>query len=205
MIRSPSMCRGITLVEVSVVLLILGILASGMLPVLAERESLRRVQETRSLLHSVRASLIGYYLLHGDWPCQPNCADVGQPVPAALAPAGGAIDASGQVIDAWHRPLRYTIAIEDADIRLCRRVGRRGCTEAHVLADGLRLLLLSQGADASAAGEQWANQDGDRIYLHRPYSQVPEQAYDDLLVWVSEAELAYWQARVGSSPVGVGH
>lgn len=187
-----------TLVELSVVLLILGILATGALPVLAERESLRRVQETRALLQAVRRSLIGHYLMHGDWPCESDCT-LEQQVPASLAPFGSAIDADGRVVDAWHRPLRLAIAGSDTGILLCRQATPRGCPETQVLADGIRLVVLSTGADASVAGEQWANQDHDLRFLLRPFSRVPAQAFDDLLVWVSDAELAYWQARAGGS------
>ena len=143
-------------------------------------------------------------------------------VPAAVLGVAGPLDANGALLDGWGRPLRYgvTLASDDragtpaladwlvpgempivglerlgADLSLCRVTASGDCPRRATRADALAFVVLSTGADATPDGLGGENLDGDRVYALVPPSVAPGAAFDDLLVWGSRDELAYWLVR----------
>ncbi|MDR3411841.1 MAG: type II secretion system protein [Formivibrio sp.] len=65
---------GFTLVEISIVLIIAGLMLSGMLGAYLSQIEANRIRETRQALHEVRDALIGFALSNGHLPCPANPA-----------------------------------------------------------------------------------------------------------------------------------
>ncbi len=66
--------RGFTLIELAVVLVIIGILLSGILGTLGSRIESTRKNETKKQLEDIKMALIGYSFVYKYLPC-PDCAD----------------------------------------------------------------------------------------------------------------------------------
>jgi len=62
-------CRGFTLVEMALVLLIMGLLLGGGLTVLTTQLEQRRISDTQRLLDEAREALIGFAVANGRLPC----------------------------------------------------------------------------------------------------------------------------------------
>jgi len=148
-------------------------------------------------------------------------------VPAAALGVAGAIDVNGALLDGWGRPLHYAVSLASdpsrgeralpdwlvpgeiravgtrhlaADLSLCRTSVEGACPTRLTRAEALAFVVVSTGADATAAGSGGENVDGDDVYALAPPSVVPGERFDDLLVWGSRDELAYWLLRAGWLP-----
>ena len=122
--------RAFTLVELSLVLLILGLLTRSLLTPLAGARTLLNQRVTADQLESVRESLIGYVVANGALPCpvpssslHPLVPQVGQAalsecsvalggLPASALGLAGATDEHGQLLDVWNRPYRYAVSLD---------------------------------------------------------------------------------------------
>lgn len=63
---------GFTLVEISIVLLIVGLMLSGLLSAYKNQVESNRIQETRQAMADIRDALFGFTLGHGHLPCPAN-------------------------------------------------------------------------------------------------------------------------------------
>lgn len=122
--------RAFTLVELSLVLLILGLLTRSLLTPLAGARTLLNQRVTADQLESVRESLIGHVVANGALPCplpssslDPLVPQVGQTalsecsvavggLPASTLGLAGATDEHGQLLDVWNRPYRYAVSLD---------------------------------------------------------------------------------------------
>lgn len=119
---------GFSLVELSIVILIMGLLLGGlMMPLSMQREN-ARLRDAREQLQSVRSAIEGFALVNGYLPCPATPASDG-----VAAPSGGACAAqhgfvpattlamNGQrntdnlLLDPWGSPLRYSVSSSDAN------------------------------------------------------------------------------------------
>lgn len=143
-------------------------------------------------------------------------------VPGTALGIAGALDEAGALLDAWGRPLHYGVSLTsarragerglpdwttpgeaaavglsalDADLSLCSVASNGRCPRAALRADALAFVVLSTGADDSARDAQRENLDDDTQYALAPRSSVDGHRFDDLLVWGSRNELAYWLVR----------
>lgn len=120
--------KGFSLVELSIVILIMGLLLGGlMMPLSMQREN-GRLRDARDQLQSVRSSIEGFALVNGYLPCPATPASDG-----IAAPSGGAcavqhgfvpattLALNGQrnpdnlLLDPWGSPLRYSVSSSDAN------------------------------------------------------------------------------------------
>lgn len=118
--------RGFTLVELSIVLIIVALLAGGMLMSLSAQQDIKQVAETNKTLEEAREALIGFAAARGRLPCPASSlpASTGVESPSDGSgtcnyPLNGYLpgitlgirptDANGFVIDAWGNPIRYAI------------------------------------------------------------------------------------------------
>jgi prepilin-type N-terminal cleavage/methylation domain-containing protein len=123
--------RAFTLIEVAVVLVIVGLVISGLLGSLTAQIEQQKLSETRTTISNIKESLLGYAMANGRFPCPaatPNgvvtalesfvsggnatngkCSTFfGGFVPSVtlgLSPT----DTEGYVLDGWNNPIRYAI------------------------------------------------------------------------------------------------
>ena len=123
--------KAFTLVEMAVVLIIIGLVISGLLVSLTAQVEQRNFNETRASIENVKEALLGYAMANGRFPC-PAVAPTGvvtaveSPVNAATTgvactnPLNGYVpgvtlglspkDTGGYVLDGWNNPIRYAIS-----------------------------------------------------------------------------------------------
>ncbi len=120
--------RGFSLVELSIVILILGLLLGGlMMPLSVQREN-ARVRSGADQMATIEAAIEGFALVNGSLPCPATPASGG-----VAAPAGGGcttqhgfvpattLDLSGQrnadnlLLDPWGSPVRYSVSRTDSN------------------------------------------------------------------------------------------
>lgn len=120
--------RGFSLVELSIVILIMGLLLGGlMMPLSVQREN-ARLRDGADQLATIEAAIEGYALVNGRLPCPATPASGG-----VAAPAGGGcttqhgfvpgttLDLSGQrnadnlLLDPWGSPVRYSVSRTDSN------------------------------------------------------------------------------------------
>jgi len=80
--------RGLTLVELALVLLIVGLVSGGGLMVMTTQMEQNRIKETQRALALAKEALIGYAQIHGRLPCPVNATSNGQ-VPSSFNPTNG--------------------------------------------------------------------------------------------------------------------
>ncbi len=120
--------RGFTLLEVTVVVLIMGLLlGSLMIPLSAQREN-ARVREGKEQLDSVRAAIEGFALVNGFLPCPATPTSGGSSanvtggcstqhgfVPSTTLNLNGRRNGDNLLLDPWGSPLRYSVSASDAN------------------------------------------------------------------------------------------
>lgn len=120
--------KGFSLVELSIVILIMGLLLGGlMMPLSVQREN-ARLNDGADQLATIRTAIEGYALVNGNLPCPATPASNG-----VAAPAGGGcntqhgfvpsttLDLNGQrnadnlLLDPWGSPIRYSVSGTDSN------------------------------------------------------------------------------------------
>ncbi len=145
--------RGFTLIEVTLVLLIVGILAGSLLvPLQAQIERHKRDQ-TLTQLREIERALLGFAAANRRLPCPASATSSGREdpigggdcslanalqvahgfVPVATLGLVGPINDDGLLLDAWHNPVRYSVTQAASDT-----------AADFTTADGLRTAGISQ-------------------------------------------------------------
>ena len=120
--------RGFSLVEVSIVVLIMGLLLGGlMMPLSMQREN-ARLRDGVDQLASVRSAIEGFALVHGALPCPSTPASAGVAstagggctvqhgfVPATTLDLNGQRNTDNLLLDPWGSPIRYSVTASDAN------------------------------------------------------------------------------------------
>jgi len=120
--------RGFTLVELSIVILIMGLILGGLaMPLSVQREN-GRIREGRQQLSSIEEALQGFALSNGFLPCPatPTSGGLAAPagggcnvqhgfVPATTLGLSGARNDDNLLLDPWASPLRYSVSAADVD------------------------------------------------------------------------------------------
>ena len=120
--------QGFSIVELSIVILIMGLLLGGlMMPLSVQREN-ARLRDGQEQLDSVLSAIEGFALVNGFLPCPATPASDGlaAPVSGACSAQHGfvpatTLDISGQrnadnlLLDPWGSPIRYSVSSSDAD------------------------------------------------------------------------------------------
>jgi len=113
---------GFSLIELSIVLIVMGMLfGASITPLAGLRENAKR-QQSLDQLQAVKQALIGYVIRTGVLPCPASprndphneiCSHGQGGVPAAQVGLLGAVDSAGALLDPWGRPLRYALTLYD--------------------------------------------------------------------------------------------
>lgn len=120
--------QGFSLVELSIVILIMGLLLGGLaMPLSVQREN-ARLREASAQLDDVQEALVGFALANGHLPCPATPASNGQAsiaaggctqqhgfVPASTLGLAGTRNADNLILDPWASPLRYSVSSSDVD------------------------------------------------------------------------------------------
>ena len=160
-----------------------------------------------------------------------RCATFRGGVPAARLGLAGAVDDAGALLDPWGGAVLYALSDADASsagtpgvpdwtdaaelravgidalrgaLVACRTGGRGRCPADEVRAADLAFVVLSHGADASAAGPQGRNVGpfaaGEPTFALAPRSGVDGHRFDDAIAWASRGELVREMLRAGRLP-----
>ncbi len=120
--------RGFSLVELSIVLLILGLVLGGLaMPLSVQREN-SRIRDSQTQLHDIQTAIEGFALVNGYLPCPATPASSGfaDPdgggcnvqhgfVPASTLDLSGTRNADNLLLDPWGSPVRYSVSNSDVD------------------------------------------------------------------------------------------
>lgn len=122
--RSLRVQLGFSLVELSIVLVIVGLLSSGLMLAIAAQQDIAANSQARDQLDNATDALLGFAVRHGRLPCPAAPASNGEE-----SPVGGGncshpwngflpgitlgilpVDAQGYAIDPWGNPIRYAVS-----------------------------------------------------------------------------------------------
>lgn len=118
---------GFTLLEMSIVLLVMGLLLGSVMRPMGGAIKERQRSETQMLLSEIREALIGFASVHRRLPCPVSSATAGSVaantqclvehgfVPAALLGISGHYNDNGLLVDSWGQPIGYHVSLSDAD------------------------------------------------------------------------------------------
>ncbi len=120
--------RGFSLVELSIVILVMGLLLGGlMVPLSVQREN-AKYREAMNQLGSIRSTIEGFALANGYLPCPATPASNGYAapsgdacvvqhgfVPATTLDLGGRRNTDNLLLDPWGSPIHYSVSASDAD------------------------------------------------------------------------------------------
>ena len=119
---------GFTLIELSIVILIMGLLIGGLAMPLSTQLENGRIRETREQLAETEAALQGFAIVNGHLPCPavPGSNGLSATSAGACVVQHGFIPAStlglvgprnddNLLLDSWASPLRYSVSSSDVD------------------------------------------------------------------------------------------
>jgi prepilin-type N-terminal cleavage/methylation domain-containing protein len=120
--------KGFSLVELSIVILIMGLLLSAvMMPMSVQRDN-AKLRESDQLLRTARSAIGGFLLVNGFLPCPATPASGGLSVaaggtcalqhgflPATTLSLDGQRNLDNLLLDPWGSPLRYSVSASDVD------------------------------------------------------------------------------------------
>lgn len=160
--------RGFSLVELSIVILIMGLILGGIaMPLSVQRENVR-IRESRELLSFVEEAIQGYALVNGFLPCPATPASNGFAlptgntcavqhgfVPASTLGLEGSRNTDNLLLDPWASPIRYSVSASDVDgdgLWDFTNSGEMRDVTMPNLAPELSVCNTAAGASASACG-----------------------------------------------------
>lgn len=120
--------RGFSLVELSIVILVLGLLLGGLMMPLAMQKENAKLRDSRHQIESALKSIEGFALANGFVPCPATpdsdgiaAANAGGCVaqhgflPATTLNLNGSRNDDSLLLDPWGSPLRYSVSASDAN------------------------------------------------------------------------------------------
>lgn len=214
LVHSTGASRGFSLLEVSIVLLIMGLLLGSVLKPFGSQVQERQRKATVAQLREMREALIGFAAAKHRLPCPlhtvqlvADCTLSHGYVPAAQLGLAGHYDHRGVLTDAWGSAIRYSVSASDADsdgladftsAGEMRDVGLQTlapdfevCSSSadcgQLRANQVPVVLVSEGARLTiGTAEEFENNDGDRRFVAKDLDLVGDDQFDDIVVWLSE-------------------
>ena len=210
--HNPAQQRGFTLLEMAVVLVIVGLLLGGLLPVISGQMDQQRRNETRKYMDEVRDALLGYAIStankrlpcpdsNGDGTAEAACSTVAQQVGTLPYKDLGVAEK-----DAYGNVLVYAVTREFADgtthFTLNTAGTMRICTTAACTANltsTTAAVIVSRGANwaNTPSADEAENTDGDTDFVSHDLAQ---NGYDDMAIWISPNILFNRMVTAGQLP-----
>lgn len=124
LLRLASFEKGFSLIEMAMVMLILGLLLSGLFVALGDSSANRNRITATAELEGIKEALYGFAQSTGRLPCPAivasagieapngggNCTRAHGFVPAVTLGMQGSVDSNGLLLDPWGNPYRYSVA-----------------------------------------------------------------------------------------------
>ncbi len=179
---------GLTLLEMAIVLVVLGIILGMTLPLLSEMSRHRHFRSTQRDLDEIKEALWGYAAVHGRLPWADTNGD-GRENSGQVTGGLPFLDLGVAPLDSWRNSYSYdvnqTLATTSSLSSLCSALSSLGSGSLPQLAFSpggtssvQALVVISPGENSSLDG---GNSDGDRIYE----SHTPTDNFDDLAVGIN--------------------
>ncbi len=228
MLSQRRQAHGFSLIELSIVLLIMALLAGGLLQALGSQREITGIQETRKMLDEAREALLAFAMINGRLPCPARAslstgqANAGRE-DCTLGSGHGVLpwlnlglpetDPWGQRLSYYAQPLfsaalpagaqsSFTLdAVGNANIKDSSGV-------SYDIAAELAAVIVSHGSRAAGAyqpnGQQLPGASGDEAENANAdlsfVSHSPSPSFDDHLTWISPALLKSRLVAAGRLP-----
>ncbi|WP_041361898.1 type II secretion system protein [Methylovorus sp. MP688] len=209
--------RGFSLIELSIVLVIVGLVIAGMLVPLSAQIDQKNYNETQRAMAELRDGLIGYASSNGYLPCPDTTGDGREDRDGTGAcvvdPAEGNlpwVDLGMGKQDAWGQKYQYRVAKDFANSG--SRITFASAASSTFLmtindSSGTNLALrvpaviVSKGKSGAGAGaNEQENSDKDEYFVSDTPSAVAGNEFDDIVVWVPSTLLLNRMLSAGKLP-----
>jgi len=203
--------RGFSLVEISIVLVIVALLITGLIPSLSGQIEQRRLSETRRYMDEVRDALLGYAISTSNkrLPCpDTNGYGIAEATCTASAQQVGTLpykDLGVAGKDAYGSVLVYAVTKEFADSAAHFTLNTAGtlrvCTSAACTANltgNAAAVIVSRGANWAnpPSTDEAENTDGDSNFVSHDF----QPGFDDAVLWLSPNTLFNRMVTAGQLP-----
>lgn len=129
MYRNRARQKAFTLIEISIVLLIITIILGLTVGLLPKQQELKRYRTVNQTMDEIKAAIIGFAQINGRLPCpaQPNtmavengggasnCGNYSGFVPVNTLGISGRLNSDALLVDPWNNPYRYYVSNSDFD------------------------------------------------------------------------------------------
>jgi len=207
MMSYPTTSRGFSLIELSIVLVIVGLVIAGMLVPLSAQIDQKNYNETQKAMVELRDGLIGYASSNGYLPCRDITGD-GQEDPAEGNLPWADLGMGKQ--DAWGRKFQYRVMKDFANSATRFTLASAGSsatlmtisdTTGVTLALRVPAVIVSKGKSGAGAGvNEQENSDKDDSFVSDVPSAVAGNEFDDIVVWVPSTLLFNRMLSAGKLP-----
>jgi len=207
--------QGFTLLEMSIVLLIMGLLLGSVMQPMGARSVERNRAAAEKQLHNIREALVGFASVHHRLPCpvtlvgeQPAATEVCRVaegyVPVVALGISGDYDKNGFLVDRWGQPIQYAVSLSDADndglpdftsTSEMRDVGMQTLTPdlevcdsaqcTQLRANQIPVVLVSSGARRYESQNEAENRNADSRFVSRDLDLAGDDKFDDIVLWLS--------------------
>jgi len=208
---------GFTLVEMAIVLVIVGLLISGLLIPLGVQRDVKDYAETRAELTEIREALIGFALSHSATdgnpylPCPDTDGDGNENRAAGVCSTVSGVFpwvtlGLGQT-DNWYNQYLYRVTgvyansnvgftlTPSGDNTIINTVGGLN------VATGIPVVIVSKGKNGNGAStDELENTDGDDTFVSKEQIDVAANAFDDVVVWVPTTIIVNRMVTAGRLP-----
>lgn len=190
--------NGFSLLEMTLVLLVLSLMLSGLISPLSARMLQSQLRQTDQQLHHTLEALIGFAILQNRLPC-PDTDNDGKENNTACDQEGTLpwADLGVVSVDPWNQPLRYRVSASfttpplNLSATSSLQVKHKDGTALTVIDSVVAAVVFSTGKNVKRDSD---NINGDRIYTADDFvedTNTPNNTFDDRVGWLSKNELFY--------------
>jgi type II secretion system protein G len=206
---------GFTLLEMSVVLIIIGFIVGALMAPLTAQVEKSRLSEANKDLAEIKEALLGYIVVNGFLPCPDTTGDG---VADSCANTNSTVSTGGNLPwstlglksnDPWGRPYQYRINNAFSAIFNLNTAGSGSgvikiCTDTTCVnteSANVPLIVFSFGKNGGiqppVSLDEQENANGDGVFVKHDFVQ---NGFDDVLMWISSNVLMNRMVAAGRLP-----